>query len=145
MAALSHQRHSIAGLNQRRRIFALQSARLAVALFRSIRKRAFVPGFGVVPRGMKQGAPSFRRVIQWISQLCIYHYDSIHLDGSPSLSLFLFPSLPLSLNDHGHTYRKYTHTRARTHVHMYREEQRRKVGRKEESLIRVATVYDGVG
>lgn len=27
------------------------------------------------------------RVIQWISQLCIYHYDSIHSDGSLSLRM----------------------------------------------------------
>lgn len=66
-------------------------SRLAVALFRSIRESSFVRP-PVVPstharthtRGIKC-PPSPPRVIQWISQLCIYHYDSIHLDGSLSL------------------------------------------------------------
>lgn len=60
-------------------------------------EKAFVRPPSVVPlrahthaRGRSSAAPpSPPSVIQWISQLCIYHYDSIHLDGSLSLSLSL--------------------------------------------------------
>lgn len=57
--------------------------------------------------------PSFPspRVIQWISQLCIYHYDSIHLDGS------------LSLDDRW---------RANMHKHAQKGNEKRKVEEEEE-------------
>ena len=94
--------------------------------------------------GMKRGAPplslSLYRIIQWISQLCIYHYESIHLDGS------------LSPDDHRHFLRKHTdkeregereRERERNgdiHTHAGgRRGKKKETGRKEESLIRMAT------
>lgn len=92
-------------------------SRLAVALFRSIResfRSALRCSLHTHTHTQKRDqVPSFpsARVIQWISQLCIYHYDSIHLDGS------------LSLDDRW---------RANMHKHAQKGNEKRKVEEEEE-------------
>lgn len=65
-------------------------SRLAVALFRSIResfRSPSLPSSTHTQEGDQVPSSPSPRVIQWISQLCIYHYDSIHSDGSLSLRM----------------------------------------------------------
>ena len=112
--------------------------RLAPVLFRSIRKRAFVPGPGVVrPKGMKRGAHplslslSFSlstRVIQWISQLCIYHYEYPYIWMGHFLRMItdILCANTQIVQETDRQTDRHTHTHARARAQRKEEERRKR-------------------